>query len=61
MSAPAVRPPASAIAQSPELLDVDVDQVAGVRVLVADCGRSRCPIEVTQPALAVASEHRIDR
>src|SRR5450830_654711 len=58
---PAAEPPASAIAQSPELLDVDVDQVAGVQVLVADCGRSRCPIEVTQLALAIACEHRIDR
>src|SRR5688500_14763623 len=51
--------PAAAVGDSAELLDVDVDQVAGALMLVASDRLSGRPVEVAEPVEPAADQDRV--
>jgi len=56
-----VYPPSAAGADSAQLLDVHVDEVAGPLVLVAADDAARGPVEPAEPLQAQAAEHPVHR
>ena len=57
---PAQEPVAATSGDIAELLDVDVDQVAGLAVLVAADRLAGCPVQVTEAADAAADQDGMD-
>jgi len=53
--------PAAAGGDAPQLLDVDVHEVARMEVLVAADRPSRRPVEPGEPVQAESVEHPVDR
>jgi hypothetical protein len=53
--------PAAAVGDLAELLDVNVDQVAGVFVLVPADPLTGYPVDVAEPVEAAPGQHRVDR
>jgi hypothetical protein len=57
---PAVDAPSAAVGDVAELLDVDVDQLAGPLALVAADGQPGTAVQVRQARAAVAAQDRVD-